>query len=131
MNTNTEQNRTVDQSRPLEDTDTEQYKTVASSKYLNELTESPPDYYDVVLNIDLKQKEDPPTYSQLFSGLHCRKYINDKDNKTKEVDCLNSNFRMVRIMQLQLVCWSFQVGWGTATYVGHKLKNHFITNPLE
>ena len=66
-NTNTEQNRPVFQSRPWEDTDTEQYKTVASSKYLNQLTESPPDYYDVVLNIDLKQKEDPPTYSQLFS----------------------------------------------------------------
>ena len=65
-NINTEHNRTVDQSRPLEDKNTEQYKTGIPSKYLNELTESPPYYYDVVLNIDLNEKEDPPTYSQLF-----------------------------------------------------------------
>ena len=65
-NTNTEQNRPVFQSRPWEDTDTEQYKTVIPSKYLNQLTDSPLDYY-VVLNIDFNREEDPPTYSQLFS----------------------------------------------------------------
>jgi hypothetical protein len=49
----------------LEDADTEQHKTVIPSKY--QLTESPPDYYVVVLNINLNRKEDPPTYSELFS----------------------------------------------------------------
>ena len=54
-NIKTEHNRTVDHSKLLED------KTWIPSKYLNELAESPPDYYDVVLNIDLNEKEDPPT----------------------------------------------------------------------
>ena len=49
------------------DTDKQQTSSRVPSKSLNLPTESPSAYSDVVLNIDLNRKEDPPAYSQLFS----------------------------------------------------------------
>ena len=41
--------------------------TPGTSKTLNLPRENLPEYSDVVLNIDENRKEDPPTYSELFS----------------------------------------------------------------